>query len=782
MSGQIAARRIFIWVVCLFVALTIALAFSGCPDPIRALDDSRVENPETPPPDPSVTVADAESLKAALENSSTTTVEVVPNASLTVAGVTVGTDKSLKIPSSSIVTIYGLSVPAGTSLGLYREGEDPVAQIVLSSLNIGGTLSVFDGTQVTLEGTGNKVQGKLDLYGGTVVFNSGGKIEGTDAAGRINVYTGVVFINEGDNNFYKIDGSRMNPPKGIFSWNSGKGWVETLEKYPGSLQEFFAANYATTYVAREDESLFTTETVLAAFDPPGEKILVLNNMLTGDSLTLQAGAKLKLEGSGLFNSKKITLEDGAGLEVAPGVTFYANEDKDSKLKQGSEIVIRGVFYNTMESWDMGQESKFVFHAGSKIYKRESPFTSTKLIGGGIEGAVITLKSGCIVLEPSRFLLEGTAVLNADFRQPWPGGFYIDGTLELHKELIVEQPNSPQGPYFELAPGATVLVHNGGSLVVEGPSAGGSAEYGRLEGNSRIVVESGGSFYNYIFPNWAHGGTGNGQGAFVFEAGANVYAPESAFYSSGTGDKLYIGGSGSNNPVVKLEKGQIRLTDKTFTLKSDTGVKAEATINDDFTLSGAKLVLENSNLTIASGKKFTVENQSGVEFVTLTKGTVTVNGEFEITGSQPAPGGNGKLAYLNSGSEITVEDKGIFRNGIYPYWDISKGDNKFVFNAGSKIYKDGETAEFIGGSGGTIPIQLTEGTITYSYNQITLDGKAKVYELNELPLWNGFTLFLKENSVLTVKSPTKGDFTIQGINLTTDGVGDSRGKIVYTNTP
>jgi hypothetical protein len=813
MTGR-DVRRILIQAVYPFAALIIALAFSGCPDPITALEDFPLEVPENiqpetpdspvlpePPPAALVTVADSESLKAALENSAVTAVEVGPNVSLTVAGVTVGTGKTLKIPASSMVTIKGLSVPAGGSLGLYSEGGS-VSQLALSSLNIGGALSVFAGVSITLNET-NQVQGNLDLYGGTLIVNSGGKIVGGEA-GKVNIHAGaIVFVNAGDNNFYKGDKStQINPPVGIFSWNSTMGsWVETLEIYPTTLQEFFDANYSTTYVVKADEISFTGGTVKAA-NPKGEKILVLNSSLKGTSLTLDPDVKLKLEGSGSLDSGKITLEQDAELEVAQGVTFVANEGKGSRLGAESSISIRGKFYNTMPGWDMDPGSKFEFYAGSTVYERKNFSDSTEFISNREGESIITLKSGHIVLGPNQFGLEGEAVLNGDFTQPWPGSFYVGngGTLALNKKLTVKPFGSE--PYFELAPGAQVSVKDGGSLVVgdSSSSASGLFKYGKLGKNSSIVVEGGGSFKNHIFPNWVHDGTGDSQGAFIFYPRAKIYAPETAFGSSGsTAEKFYIGTEGS--PVVTLSAGRIRLTDKTFALESHNGSNTvspgRATLNENFTLLDSWFVLKNSELTIASGE-FIVKNESATvesitrrgEFVTLTKGTIVVGSGalFEIIGPPSFPVGNIKLASLKSGSKIEVH--GEFKNRIYPHWDMADTStvdtNEFVFYSGSKIYKNGDNDEFIGSSN-TNPIQLdTNSTIRYGYGKITLKGTATVNQLSALPLWSGFSLIIQENSLLTVNLPSGkggsgGDFTLEGISTILEGTGASTGKIKYSSS-
>jgi hypothetical protein len=768
---------------CLSGALIIILIFSGCPDPIRALDDIPVSLP-SPDPDPDTTIKTYLSLKDALEDPDESAVTIGPGISLTIPeGVKVMStsgSKTLIVHSSSLVVFHGLSVPAGAALSLKGEG-DSACKIELDSLDIQGALSMDGNIQVTLGGSYLVGEG-FKLEGGTLVVNKGGKIEGGDNSGPIHIGQGImVFVDPGDNNFYrKIEGSKMDLPAGDFSWDSGKpGWVENLIIYPKNLQEFFEAPYSTTYVVTADEPLPGTDTIFkAAVNPSGVKTLVLNNSVAGDSLTLDAGARLKLEGTGTLTVKTIVLNQGAELEVGLQAIFSANTNKNSELKPGSKIVIRGTFHNdSMPGWTMGTGAEFVFHAGSRIHINKGSSLSEYFIGTANDGnkPIIILKDGSIVLGSGEFGLaeKGVAILNSDFAQPWPGRVYINGTLDLNAKFTVNPPGPPQESYFELAENARVLVNAGGELSVSGPSpsAGGSAKYGVLGPGSKIVVKNGGTFRNGIFPNWGHGSSGN-PGAFVFEAGSKIYASTTAFGAGNSSEVLYIG-NGTDSPYISLTKGQIRLTDKTFALEALGSTNGEAVLEKDLSLSGSRLVVDNSSLTIK--KEFAVKNTSATEeFVTLAGAKILVKGggKFIIAGPTPLPPGDVKLALLSSGSSITVENGGEFRNGVYPNWEMGSS-GEFVFKSGSKVYKNSEASPFIGDSNSS-PVRLANGTITYAYKKVTLDGKADVNGQTVLPLWAGFELVLEPNSVLTVNIPA-GGFTLDGITVTSK----PGAKIVYT---
>ncbi|MDR0998466.1 MAG: hypothetical protein LBL70_05305, partial [Treponema sp.] len=157
-----------------------------------------------------------------------------------------------------MVTIHSLSVLAGATLKLEKEPQGSsgqIVQIVLGSFKIeaGAALSVGDNIRVTLNDS-NMVGGIFRL-GSTVIVDKGAEIQGSDG-GKIFIDDGViVFIDKENNNFYKkvgndlyekIEGSITNPPTGSFFWGS-TGWMENVEYYPKNLEEFFKAEYSTTY-------------------------------------------------------------------------------------------------------------------------------------------------------------------------------------------------------------------------------------------------------------------------------------------------------------------------------------------------------------------------------------------------------------------------------------------------------------------------------------------------------------------------------------------------------
>ncbi|MDR1637915.1 MAG: hypothetical protein LBR93_11330 [Treponema sp.] len=771
----------FVRVVYLSAAFIIALVFSGCPDPITALEGT----PAPLPPEGERVVNNEKDLTSALEgDENIKLITVGPNISLTIRQVTVKTDKTLKVSSGSMVTVQdGLSVPPGLSLILRGETGKSAGQINLGSLDIQGALEVGENIQVTLMGSGSKVGGKFSLAGGGIVLvNKGATIQGVNGDSSIDIdQGGIAFAYPGDNNFYrKIGNSPVTRLRGSFSWVNGR-WEETGEIFSTSLAEFLAAEHSTTYVVNLNDSLpLNAELKAVSGQAGGVKTLVLDNsyLLAGDSLDLAAGAKLELEGTGTLAVKGIVLKQGAKLEVGPQAVLSANTNKNSELKPGSKIVIRGTFHNdSMPGWTMDTGAEFVFHAGSRIHINKGSSLSEYFIGTANDGnkPIIILKDGSIVLGPGEFRLaeKGVAVLNSNFEQPWPGKVYIDGTLDLNAKFTVKQPGSPpqEESYFELAENAGVLVNAGGELFVQRPSAGGSVKYGVLGSGSKIVVKNGGTFNNGIFPNWGHGSSGN-PGAFVFEAGSSIYAPNTVFGSNGNGnDQLYIG---NDQAAVELKNGQIRLTDKTFALEALGSTNGEAVLKKDLSLSGSRLVVDNSSLTIESS--FSVENTSATEeFVALAGAKILVKngGKFIIASPKSLPGGDVKLALLSSNSSITVESGGEFHNGIYPNWEMT-GSGSFVFKSGSKIYKNSEASPFIGDSNSS-PVRLAKGTITYAYKKVTLDGEADVNDQTVLPLWAGFELVLEPNSVLTVHIPA-GDFTLAGITVTNTGA-----EIVYTTT-
>jgi hypothetical protein len=782
MSGQTQERRFFVQTACFFAALVIALVFSGCPDPIMALEDTVVEtpeqtlpspeDPETPPASALVRVSDSAGLKAALENPTVTRIEVDAGLSLTVdppVAVPAGSDKTLTVSAGSMVTIRGLSVPAGSALSLYKGEGDSTSQVVLDSLDIGGELSAFGDIYIILDHN-NTVAGNLNFYGGTVTVRKGGRIEGSGGSSSVSL-NGTVFVGDEDNNFYDKPGAKIKPPAGSFSWDpANQRWEESQEDYPAALADFLAALKPGKYVVRPNDTWPNPATVAAA--PGGVKTLVLvGDSAQGNlsSLALEQGAMLKLTGVGTLESGSIFLAKDAEFEVDIGVTL---KTQGGGIGDRGKFVVRGDFYNpSMPNWTVDLDARFEFYAGGKVYTSIPPGGNTALYIGGTNDrndAVISLDSGRIVLTSQQFKLEGNGWLNngKPFFQPWAGGIYINGKLDVEADFTVK----PFGrlPYFELARDAAITVKNGGALSVEGQPISSIITYGRLGEGSKIVVEKGGEFYNEIFPNWEHGGSGDREGAFVFKAGSSVYASPGAFGYSGTGNLLYIGNGSAATPVVKLSQGQIRLSGKTFALE-EADVSGKASLESDLTLSGAKLVLKNSELTIGSGKKFTLENKSGEEFVSLEKNAkilVESGGNFTITG----PLGGGKTLAVLDSSTVEVKDGGTFYNEIYNYWDIS-GGGKFIFNAGSNVYKSIGGPLVIGSSGKGPLITLSgAGTLEYAREKITLSATAELSgSLEELPVvWPGFALDIETGGNLTVNVAANKFFTLDGLAVTVKG--------------
>jgi hypothetical protein len=775
MSGQKRFRPDFAQIGCLSAAFIIALVLSGCPDPIRAIEDiAPVESPELVPPsggDPesppeenppapsaSVEVADPGSLKAALQNPDVTAIEIAPGTSLTIGdGVeAAGASKSLRIPAGSMVTVSGLQVPEGVRLSFYRGMGNSASQLVLNSLNVMGELSVFSDIYTILDDS-KTVTGKLHLQGGTFIVRNGSSIQGS---GGSSLYLGgTVLIPDAENNFYDELGVRMKPPAGAFSWVNGR-WEASGASFPPAFADFLRATEPVSYVVKEDDVWPPNEPLAAA--GTGEKTLFLPRGITlaNVSLTLNPGARLKLSGEGTLKSTSTVLDSNAELEVDTNVTFKAGDTV--RLGNGGKFIVRGSFYDAaIPGWAMDQNASFESRAGSKVYTSADD-TGFFIGGENSDDAVIALKSGRIVLTPQQFRLEGNAQLNKEFSQ-WNGGIYINGELNVKNRKLTVEPTD-RLPYFELARGAIVKVENGGTLTVNGEPIDSRISYARLGENSKILVERGGTFKNNIFPNWKHEGPEGGEGAFIFEAGSKIYAPANALgVGLGSSEQIYISDNDADSPVVKLTQGRIRLSDKTFALEGVNGGTGEASLEyHDLTLSGAKLVLKDSNLTIE--KKLTVTNDSGDLFVSLNNANIFVEdgGEFEITG--PASPGNTKLARLDRLSTIEVKNNGTFRNGIYDNWE---NNGKFIFKPGSKVYKNND--RFIGGSS---PLKLTgSGSLVYDNNKITLENaEAEVSDLSGLPLWPGFSLVIGNGGGLTVNVDTPNTFTLDGLAVTVKGGG------------
>jgi hypothetical protein len=794
----------FGWRAGLFAALTICLVFSGCLDAIKDIEGDFPEvpsnNSENQPetPSSSVTAHEGKELEAALANPEVTSITIAPGTSLVINGATVsGREGSMTIPSSSQVTIHGLSVPAGSILNFYKErvgdpdgqtgettGQESVSsgnrqvsgtegsgqpQIALDSLEIAGRLSVNDDIRVTLGGV-NQVTGELSLALGTLIIDSGAQIAGSEA-GRIDIGEAVkvLFINgdSGDeNNFFdQINGNNRIKPAGSFFWKNDR-WEKSGEYLAGTLDDFFKASLSVTYLAADSKET-TKETFEAA--RTGVKTLALPSgiSVTIDSLHVKENARLKLEGTGTLTAKKIVLENGAELEVGTGATFKVDDGYGNELRSGSKIIVRGTLDNKLENWTiagdirattLSEKAGFVFLAGSSVKPGKGSPASVNFIGTGTD-ANITLGTGMILLHTKELRLEGDAVLNQDFALStwsWTGKIYIRGNLKLKKQLSVKDASSVEKPYFELADNATVTVESGGDLSI-GP--GNSQEiYGKLGQNSKIVVESGGIFHNYIFPNWAHEGTGDQQGAFIFKAGSS--GSVSPF--SDQNSTLSIGKAGS---AVALTQGQIRLTAKTLILEKGTAMGGgEATLNKTLTLpDGLKLALNDSGLIIAKGATFSADTDtSGKEFITLTNAGIVVESGGVLTIAKTEISADVKLASLAQKSSIEVRGGGKFINGIYPNWTMD-ANSEFIFHANSviKISEDDDKGVVISTADGNAnlapPVNLLTGTIYYGNKKITLKSGSSVTVADASQvsaLWSGFKIILEIGSKLTVGSTSQ----------------------------
>jgi hypothetical protein len=138
-----------------------------------------------------------------------------------------------------------------------------------------------------------------------------------------------------------------------------------------------------------------------------------------------------------------------------------------------------------------------------------------------------------------------------------------------------------------------------------------------------------------------------------------------------------------NSKVILAEGQIRLAGNTFTLEKGTASSGKASIKQNFKPpAGSKFVAKDSDLIIAG--KFTVENTSGEQFVTLTNAGIVVEtgAVLDIIGPSPPPSGDRKLGSMER-STIEVKSRGSFYNKIYSNWTVD-ADSDFIFHNGSTI--------------------------------------------------------------------------------------------------